>query len=281
MKKNKSKFKKNLPNILLAIFFIIGLCIFLYPSVSDLINDYLQNRELNKYQSKISELSNEDYAKIFEKAKNYNSSLVGKTLTDNNQNAKNTDYKNILSIDGSNVIGYLKISKINVRLPIYHGTDPSILQSGVGHIEGTSFPIEGETVHSVLSGHTGLPSSKLLTDLNQLQIGDLFDIVVLNKIYNYKIDQILVVEPDETDALELIDGKNYCTILTCTPYGVNTHRLLVRGELQQTSDNDDFLNEATKINSSIIIIFVSIILMILIFAIMISIRNKKWRDIKK
>ena len=272
---NKNKLKKNLPNVILAVFFIIGLCIFLYPSVSDFVNEWAQNWEVSQYESKVSELSYDIYDNLISEAQEYNKSLVGKNLLFNNENLENTNYKNILSVENSGIIGYLKIPKINVRLPIYHGTDASILQIGVGHLEGTSFPVSGESVHAVLSGHTGLPSSKLLTDLVELEVGDTFSIVILNQIYTYEVDQILVVEPDETDALEIIEGKQYATIVTCTPYGVNTHRLLVRGTLIQNVINADIASEATVVDSTIIIPIIAIPLIIILFIIMINIRNKK------
>lgn len=272
---NKNKLKKNLPNIILAIFFIIGLCIFLYPSVSDLVNEWAQDREVSQYESKVSELSYDIYEKMIFEAQEYNKSLVGKNLLSNNENIENTNYKKILSIENTGVIGYLKIPKINVKLPIYHGTDASILQIGVGHLEGSSFPVPGETVHTVLSGHTGLPSSKLLTDLVELEVGDTFSIVILNQIYTYEVDQILVVEPDQTDALELIDGKQYATILTCTPYGVNSHRLLVRGFLRDNIVNVDVSSEAVIIDSNIIVPIIAVPLIVILFIVMINIRKKK------
>lgn len=148
-------------------------------------------------------------------------------------------------------------------------------------MEGTSFPVPGETVHSVLSGHTGLPSSKLLTDLDKLEIGDFFNIVILNQIYTYKVDQILVVEPNDTDAIELANGKQYCTILTCTPYGVNSHRLLVRGELVETDVNSDVASDASIIDSSLVIIIMSIPMLIIVFIVMIGLRNKKLKNEEK
>lgn len=272
---NKSKLKKNLPNIILAVFFIIGLCVFLYPSVSDFVNKWAQDREVSQYESIVSELSNDVYEKLIAEAQEYNSTLVGHNIVENQENLNEEEYNNLLSVDGSNIIGYLKIQKIDVRLPIYHSTDQSILQLGIGHMEGTSLPVPGETVHTVLSGHTGLPSSKLLTDLVDLEVGDTFDIVVLNQIYTYEVDQILVVEPDETDALELVNGQQYATIVTCTPYGINTHRLLVRGKLIENVINTDVTSEAVVIDSTIIIPIIAIPLMIILFITMINIRNKK------
>lgn len=272
---NKSKWKKNLPNIILAIFFIVGLCIFLYPSVSDFINEWAQTREVNQYENVVSELSTEVYDKLFAEAQEYNKSLVGHNLVENQEKLDEEAYKKILSVNGGNTIGYLKIPKINVKLPIYHGTSQSILQIGIGHFEGSSFPVPGETVHTVLSGHTGLPSSKLLTDLVELEVGDTFSIIVLNQIYTYEVDQILVVEPDQTDELELIDGKQYATLVTCTPYGINTHRLLVRGKLIQNKVSADIASEAAVVDSTITIPIIAIPLIFILFIIMISIRNKK------
>ena len=172
-------------------------------------------------------------------------------------------------------MGYLYIGKINVRLPIYHGTDEAILQIGIGHMEGSSLPVDSETQHVIISGHTGLPSSKLLTDLVELEVGDEFKIDVLNQRYTYEVDQILVVEPNETDSLELIDGKQYATIITCTPYGVNTHRLLVRGFLKDDTVDANISGDAVVVDSSMLIPIISIPLITILFIIMINIRRKK------
>jgi sortase A len=276
---SKSNFKRKLPNIILAIFFIVGLCIFLYPSVSDFINEWVQKQEVSNYQSKVSELSDETYEKLIADAVEYNETLVGNKLAENQENLDEDKYNKLLSIDGSSMIGYLKIPKIDVRLPIYHNTDQSTLEIGIGHFEGTSLPVPGQTVHTVLSGHTGLPSSKLLTDLVELEVGDTFSIIVLNQIYTYEVDQILVVEPDDTEALELVDNKQYATIVTCTPYGINTHRLLVRGELIENTVNTDVVADGVIVDSSTMIAIIAIPLIIILFIIMISIRNKrKGRD---
>jgi sortase A len=273
--KNNSNLKKKLPNIILALFFIVGLCIFLYPSVSDFVNELAQKKEIDQYESKISEVSDDTYEKLIFSAQEYNNSLVGNTLAQNQENLNEEEYNKLLSIESNRMIGYLKIPKIDVKLPIYHNTDQSTLSIGIGHFRGTSLPVPGETVHTVLSGHTGLPSSKLLTDLNKLEIGDNFNIIVLNQIYTYEVDQILVVEPEDTSALELVDGKQYTTLVTCTPYGINTHRLLVRGELIQDEINTDVTSEAVIVDSSITIIVITIPLIIILFIIMINIRNKK------
>ena len=275
-----SKFKKQLPNIILAIVFIIGFGIFLYPSISDFINIHVQSKEINKYKHLVSELSTEEYDKLIEEAVDYNDSLVGYNLAQNIEKVNNTNYYNLLSLDNKGIIGYLAIDKIDVKLPIYHGTDASILQIGIGHLAGTSLPVESKTSHCVISGHTGLPSAKLLTDLVELQVGDTFRINVLNQRYVYEIDQILVVEPNETESLELVEGKQYATIITCTPYGVNTHRLLVRGELKSNTIDSDVSGDATIIDSNTITIIISIILIIILYIIMIMIRKKKEKQQK-
>ena len=264
-----------MPNIILAGVFIIGLCIFLYPSVSDIINSWLQGKEISKYENFISELSNEEYDKMIADAREYNELLIDNTLIQNIEKSKNTNYKNLLSIDNTGMMGYLYINKINVRLPIYHGTDASVLQKGIGHLEGSSLPVDSETQHVVISGHTGLPSSKLLTDLVELEVGDTFKLDILNQKYTYEVDQILVVEPNEIDNLELVEGKQYATIITCTPYGVNTHRLLVRGVLKDDTVDANISSDAIIINSNILIQIISITLIIILFIVMIIIKRKR------
>jgi len=267
--------KKQLPNIILALVFIIGLCIFLYPSVSDLINSWLQSQEISKYEHLVSELSYEEYDKLILDAREYNQTLIGNNLTQNVEKTQKERYEKLLSLDRTGIMGYLYISKINVRLPIYHGTDEATLQIGIGHLEGSSLPVDSETQHVIISGHTGLPSSKLLTDLVELEVGDEFKIDVLNQRYTYEVDQILVVEPNETDSLELVEGKQYATIITCTPYGVNTHRLLVRGFLKEDIVDADISGDAVVLDSNMLIPIISIPLIIILFIIMINIRRKR------
>lgn len=267
--------KKQLPNIILALVFIIGLCIFLYPSVSELINSWMQSKEISKYEHLVSELSFEEYDKMIADAREYNNTLIGGNLTQNIEKTQKEKYNKLLSLDSTGIMGYLYISKIDVRLPIYHGTDESTLQIGIGHLEGSSLPVDSQSQHVIISGHTGLPSSKLLTDLVELEVGDEFKIDVLNQRYTYEVDQILVVEPNETDSLELVEGKQYATIITCTPYGVNTHRLLVRGFLKEDIVDADISGDAVVVDSNMLIPIISIPLIIILFIIMINIRRKR------
>ena len=267
--------KKQVPNIILALVFIIGLCIFLYPSVSDLINSWIQSREISKYEHLVAELSFEEYDQMIADAREYNQTLIGGNLTQNIEKTQKEKYERLLSLDSTGIMGYLYISKINVRLPIYHGTDEATLQIGIGHLEGSSLPVDSDTQHVIISGHTGLPSSKLLTDLVELEVGDEFKIDVLNQRYTYEIDQILVVEPNETDSLELVKGKQYATIITCTPYGVNTHRLLVRGLLKDDTVDAKISGDAVIVDSTILIPIISIPLITILFIAMINIRRKR------
>lgn len=267
--------KKQLPNIILGLVFIIGLCIFLYPSVSDFINSWMQSKEISKYEHMVSELSFEEYDQMIADAREYNNTLIGGNLTQNIEKTQKEKYNKLLSLDSTGIMGYLYISKIDVRLPIYHGTDESTLQIGIGHLEGSSLPVDSESQHVIISGHTGLPSSKLLTDLVELEAGDEFKIDVLNQRYTYEVDQILVVEPNETDSLELVEGKQYATIITCTPYGVNTHRLLVRGFLKEDIVDSNISGDAVVVDSNMIIPIISIPLIIILFIIMINIRRKR------
>ena len=278
--KQKSKFIKQLPNIILALVFVIGFGIFLYPSASDFINSHMQSKEINRYKHLLAELSTEEYEKMIAEAVEYNNNLVGYNLAQNTERVKNTNYNELLSLDKKGIMGYLTIDKIDVKLPIYHGTDTSILQVGIGHVPGTSLPVESETSHCIISGHTGLPSAKLLTDLVELEVGDTFRINVLNQRYTYEIDQILVVEPNETESLELVPGKQYATIITCTPYGVNTHRLLVRGELKSNIIDSDVSGDAVVVDSNIITIIISVILIIILFIIMIMLRKRREKQEK-
>ena len=225
MKKKSSP----LSTILLILVLILGLSLLLYPTVSDYWNSLTQSRAIASYSDTVAHLNQEDYSHIWEDAIDYNQSLNRRdnpyALTDEQQ----LQYKSMLSISGGGVMGYVEIPCIDVSLPIYHGTDESVLQEAVGHLEWTSLPTGGESTHCVISGHRGLPRAKLFTDLNRVQVGDVFILRVLDEILTYEVDQILIVEPDQANSLLVEEGKDLCTLVTCTPYGVNTHRLLVRG----------------------------------------------------
>ena len=235
--------KNRIINIAIALIFLIGLSLLLYPTVSDFYNSRHQSHVITDYIKEIDDLDEKTYQSFMEAAQTYNEKLRKKqdrfTLNEEEQEA----YYQQLSIDYSSVMGYIEISKINCKLPIYHGTDESVLQVGAGHLEGTSLPIGGKGTHCVLSGHRGLPSAKLFSDLDQMVEGDKFVLYVLNEKLTYQVDQILIVEPENMGPLAIDENQDYCTLVTCTPYGVNTHRLLIRGtripnEEELKSEND-------------------------------------------
>jgi sortase A len=224
--------KGKVVTILLVLVMVAGVTVALYPLVSDYWNSVHQSRVVADYNKMISSHDAQDFTSYFEAADAYNQTLLTTATPfdiDNWTDAQKAEYNNLLSVDGNQVMATLDIPKINVWLPVYHGTDESVLQVGIGHIQGSSLPVGGESTHSVLSGHTGLPSAQLLTDLDQIVIGDLFSVTVLDRTLTYQVDQILVVEPDDISALAIVPGEDYVTLVTCTPYGINSHRLLVRG----------------------------------------------------
>ena len=214
--------------IYLTIGFLIGVCVLLYPSISNYWNSKTQSRAIVDYEAVLQYLEPEDYTALFQAAYDYNEALY-KTAFPLTQYKDVPGYYEALKIEGTSIIGYIKIDKIGVELPIYHGTSDDVLNRGVGHMEGSSLPVGGENTHGVMSAHRGLPSAKLFTDLDRLEMGDTFQIVVLDQLLTYQVDQIKIITPQEFEDLLIVDGMDYCTLVTCTPYGINTHRLLVRG----------------------------------------------------
>ena len=214
--------------LFLTIGFLVGVCILLYPAFSDFWNSKTQSRAITNYESVLENLAPADYSAIFEEAYAYNKALY-ETGYPFMEYEKVPGYHEALSVTENEMIGYLKIDRIGVELPIYHTTSDDVLNKGVGHLQGSSLPVGGVNTHSVLSAHRGLPSSKLFTDLDRMELGDTFQIVVLDQVLTYQVDFIKVIEPTDVADLQIIDGGDYCTLFTCTPYGINTHRLLVRG----------------------------------------------------
>ena len=221
--------RKHLSTIVLVILLLIGLSLLLYPTVSDYWNSFHQTRAIATYSENVAALDNASYDAILDAARQYNRNLCSRSNSFLLSEEQKAEYESLLDISGQGVMGYIEIPEIDVSLPIYHGTEDPVLQVAVGHLEWTSLPVGGESTHCVLSGHRGLPSAKLFTDLDKLREGDTFLLRVLDEILTYEVDQILIVEPQDTAALEIAEGEDYCTLVTCTPYGINTHRLLVRG----------------------------------------------------
>lgn len=260
----------------------MGLSILLYPTVSNYINQKNQSRVVAAYNDTVSNMTEEDYSSYFEKAHAYNEALS--TTTDVFYNADTVgDYENTLNL-GSGIMGYITIKKLGVELPIYHGTDDEVLEIAAGHLEGSSFPVGGESTHAVISAHRGLPSAKLFTDLDKMEVGDTFTITVLNEVLTYEVDNISIVLPTEVDQLQIEEGKDLCTLMTCTPYGINTHRLLVRGHRVDTVENTNIhvTAEAFRIDSFIVasVIAVPMLLILLIWMLVRTRKKKKTRGKK-
>lgn len=214
--------------LVLILVFVIGLSLLLYPAVSDYWNSFHQSRAIASYVESVNQLDQEQYDALLQQARDYNQSLVGREARFTFSEEEEAEYLSLLGSDGG-AVGYIEIPVIKVSLPIYLGTSEGVLQSGVGTMEGTSLPVGGASTHAVLTGHRGLPSATLFTNLDKLVLGDMFHIHILNETCTYEVDQILIVEPEDLEALEIAEGQDYCTLVTCTPYGINSHRLLVRG----------------------------------------------------
>lgn len=276
-KPSKKALSRNASTILLIVIFLVGLSLLLYPSISNYVNERHQSRAIATYDAAVSKLDEEDYDAYFKAARKYN-----KKLAENPSAFYEPDaiegYDKILDVTGTGIMGYVAIEKIGVELPIYHGTSEGVLAAGAGHLEGTSFPIGGKSTHSVISAHRGLPSAKLFTNLDKLEEGDIFTITILNRVITYEVDKISIVLPSQTQDLKIEDGKDYCTLMTCTPYGINTHRLLVRGRCIDNSELQKIhiTAEAFQIRPTIIASIIGIfILLLLLLRVLIHSRRKR------
>ena len=220
--------KSRKSTIILLVSFFIGLSVLLYPSISSYWNSKTQSEAIVDYESMLSQYKPEDYTIIFNEANEYNKKLseLEDPMVEHN---RLPDYNSILNIGGTGMMGYITVPKISQEMPVYHGTSDGVLSVAVGHLQGTSLPVGGESTHSVVSAHRGLPTAVLFTHLDRMEVGDIFYFTILDRTLTYEVDQIRIVDPDDTSLIQIVDGKDYCTMLTCTPYGINTHRLLVRG----------------------------------------------------
>lgn len=241
------KKKKRKKYIGFALLFLLGLSILLYPTFSDAWNQYRNAKLINTYETAVNDLPDKDYDRFWKEAKRYNREHTVNTFVDafdeKGDYILSDAYKKILDPDGEGLMGSIEIPKIQARIAIYHGISDDVLEKGAGHVEGTSLPVGGKSTHAVLAAHRGLPSAKLFTDLDQMEIGDIFFLHILGKTLAYKVDQIKTVLPSETEDLDIIKGEDHVTLLTCTPYGVNTHRLLVRGTRTKYVENKTEIND--------------------------------------
>ena len=270
--------------VVLVAALVIGSCLLVYPSFADYWNSFHQTRAVMSYADSVANMDNEEYQRILDEARIYNAKLaqngISWTLTDEERQA----YQKELDIAGTGVMGYIKIQKIDVMLPIYHSTDEAILQTSIGHMEQSSLPVGGESAHCLLSGHRGLPSARLFTDLDKLKEGDTFTMTVLNETLTYEVDHIWIVMPEDLSHLTIENGKDYCTLITCTPYGVNTHRLLVRGHRIENLDGGAMVTaDAIQIQPVYIAPFLMIpILLALIIYVLVStsVKRRQKNDLK-
>ena len=273
--------RKHASTMILILILVVGLSLMLYPSFSNWWNEAHQSRAIAAYSQEVSKLDENRYDELWQQAWEYNRSLVGREnvyLLDDSQKA---EYERLLDVSGMGIMGYIEIPSLKVSLPIYHGTEESVLQVAVGHLEWTSLPVGGESTHCVLSGHRGLPSAKLFTDLDRLVVGDRFRLGVLDQVLTYEVDQILIVEPQDTEALLIEEGKDLCTLVTCTPYSINTHRLLVRGhrvETEKDAKNVRVTSDAIQIEPYLVAPAVAApILLVLLLGLLIPRRRNKRR----
>ena len=278
-KAKKKKKSGRLSTIILVLILLTGLGIMLYPTISDYWNSFHQTRAIAQYDEVVAQLDDTDYESLFAAAEAYNEHLRQLSLPYAQYDQLEDEYYSVLDVARNGIIGYVDIPKIDVELPIYHGTSEQVLNMAVGHLEGSSLPIGGESRHAVLSAHRGLPSAKLFTDLDKMEVGDTFTITVLNQVLTYEVDQILIVEPAQLESLNIVDGEDYCTLLTCTPYGINTHRLLVRGHRIENEQGSIVIQrEAIKIPAYIAAPAIAIpILFILLLVLMFTYRRKPKR----
>lgn len=269
--------KKNWTTILLVVIVLAGLCLLLYPSFSDWWNSMHQSRAIAAYVETVDAMSQEEIDEILTAAREYNERLWHRQNRWVLSEEEQAEYNSLLDVSGNGIMGYISIPVIGVNLPIYHGTEESVLQVAAGHLSSTSLPVGGPGTHAAVSGHRGLPSARLFTDLDQLKVGDIFTISVLNEVYTYQIEQIVTVLPEDTSQMNLYQGEDLCTLQTCTPYGVNSHRLLLRGRRIENVDGALMAaSEAVRVPNHIVIPAVGIpILFLLLLLALIYFRRRK------
>ena len=261
----------HITTIVLVLILLVGLSLLLYPSVSDYWNSFHASRAVAAYAQEVADLNGAEYDRLLEAARDYNARAAQRSNTFALTEAEQEEYQSLLNMDGTGIMGYIEIPNIKLSLPIYHGTEESVLQIAVGHLDWSALPVGGEGTHCVLSGHRGLPSAKLFTNLDQLREGDTFTLRVLDEVLCYEVDQIRIVEPQDTAALLPEPGQDLCTLVTCTPYGVNTHRLLVRGHRIETPDSAEAIrvtSDAMQIEPILVAPAVGVPLVLLAVAIL-------------
>lgn len=263
---------------------MVGVALLAYPSFADYWNSFHQSRAVMTYAEQVASMNNDEYERLLNEAKAYNEKLAEQGINWIIDDEAQEEYNEMLNVGGTGIMGYIRIRKIDVLLPIYHGTEDDILQTSIGHLVQTSLPVGGENTHCMLSGHRGLPSARLFTDLDKLKEGDTFSLTVLNETLTYEVDHVWIVEPSDLSHLQIEAGKDLCTLITCTPYGINTHRLLVRGHRIENADGEAMVTaDAIQIRPVFIAPFLAIpMLFVLLLYVLISTawKRRNRRDLK-
>ena len=272
--------KKNLLSGVMVIGLLVGIGLLVYPSVANYWNQFHQSRAIMNYSEAVAKMSPEEYKRILESARKYNEQLAARGLHFVMDEADKAAYEKELNVDDTGIMGYVSIPKFHVRCPIYHGVEDSVLQVAIGHLEATSLPVGGKNTHTQISGHRGLPSARLFTDLDKVKEGDTWTITVLNETYTYECDQIRIVEPEDLSELQIVEGEDLCTLITCTPYGINTHRLLVRGHrVPNAQGSADIIADGIQIEPVYIAPILAIpAIIILLIVLLLSTRRAKKLD---
>lgn len=270
--------KKHLSTIILVAVLIVGLSLLLYPTVSDYWNSMHQSKAIASYVDEIANLDKESSEALWKKAEEFNKSIQYRKNVYVLSEEETSLYNSLLNPAGNGIMGYVEIPSIGASLPIYHTTEEAVIQIGAGHMEWTSLPIGGESSHSVISSHRGLPSARLFTDLDKLAVGDIFMLRVLNETLTYEIDQILIVKPNQSEALRIEEGSDLCTLVTCTPYGINSHRLLVRGHRIENATDVSELHvtaDALQIKPMLIAPMIALPILLVLLVVLLIPKKKK------
>lgn len=284
--KSKKKGKITIKDIIHLLVLLVAFAVLLYPTYSRYLNEKNGSKVVSEYDEKSVKLSHAEKEQMLADARAYNQEMLGNIdlIDPFSQTEPEVDerYESLLNVEGSGMMGYVKIPKINVELPIYHGTSESVLQAGVGHFQGTSLPVGGDSTHTVLTGHRGLPDKTLFTNMDKMEVGDIFYIKVLDATLAYEVDQILTVLPEDTEALSIVPGQDYATLVTCTPFAINTHRLLVRGhripyEEANKKEPDTEIKPELSFTTKVLIVTIIVIFIGLVGAIIYYIRDRKRR----
>lgn len=269
MESEKEQDHSGISSRVLLLLMVIGIALLIYPSLSDYWNSFHQSRAIRTYAERVARVDSGEYEKMIRDARRYNLVLAANGIQWEMGEEQLKEYHSLLNFDGTGVMGYIDVPKIRVKLPIYHGTEEGVLQTSIGHLAETSLPVGGEGSHCTLSGHRGLPSAKLFSDLDKLVEGDTFTLSILNESYTYEVDQIRVVEPKDLSLLQIEPGQDLCTLVTCTPYGVNTHRLLVRGHrIENIHGNAEVIDDALLLEPAFVAPFIMLPLIMVLLAVL-------------